>query len=159
MKSVRWVTGVAGAMLMFAAATSQADVVLSNNDVTFNELASNGYLHVPGDELSNQGPNKGITPFVNSNTIYTNSETSATFDIGAGWEFLVRKDKKGGNGTESYGGLTFTLSAGTGQKEGLWELTVLDNDPNTLPSIPFTMDFLVHMHGGHSNAFYFLMTG
>ncbi|BBL34061.1 hypothetical protein Nstercoris_00290 [Nitrosomonas stercoris] len=153
MKSIRWVTGVAGAMLVFAAATSQADVVLNNADVTFNGLASNGYLHVPGDELGNQDPDKGITPFVNNNTIYTNSETSTTFDIGAEWEFLVRNDGK--NNTEDYEGLTFTLSAETGQKAGLWELTVSDNDPNTLPSIPFTMDFLVHMHGGNSNAFYF----
>lgn len=38
---------------------------------------------------------------------------------------------------------------------GGWGLTVTDNDLNAAPSIPFTMDFLIHMHGGNNNAFYF----
>ncbi len=136
--------GVACAMLTMVVGTANA--ALSNADVTFNSVASDGFFGPVG--LSDQNPDT-IKNFANASNVGWN--------FGSSWDFLVRDNT--GTTTAVYGGLTFMLSADNGQNgqptPATWELTVTDDDLNTAPSIPFTMDFLIHMHGGNNDAFYF----
>lgn len=130
---------------MLTMVVGTANAALSNADVTFNDVASNGFFG-PVD-LSNQDSDT-IKKFANTSNVGWN--------FGSSWDFLIRNDN---TGPVSSNGLTFTLSAAKGQNgqptPATWELTVTDDDLNTAPSIPFTMDFLIHMHGGNNDAFYF----
>lgn len=134
---------------MLTMVVGTANAGLSNDDVTFNGVASNGFFG-PVD-LSDQNSNT-ITNFANG--------SKSGWDFGDSWNFLVRDNStSSSSGPVSYAGLTFMLSADNGQNgqhtPATWELTVTDDDLNTAPSIPFTMDFLIHMHGGNNDAFYF----
>lgn len=130
---------------MLTMVVGTANAGLSNDDVTFNGVASDGFFG-PVD-LSKQTPNT-IKNFANTSNVGWN--------FGSSWDFLIRNDN---TGPVSSNGLTFTLSAAKGQNgqptPATWELTVTDDDLNSAPSIPFTMDFLIHLHGGSNNAFYF----
>lgn len=163
MKSVNWVTGIAGAMLAFAAMTTHA--ALLDSDVTFNGAASDGFFGPVS--LGNESP-ATVKDFINTKSNYTNFTTSdpsalsPIVDAGNNWSFLVKDDNKNGNSGPvalNSEGLTFTLTAANGENgqsnPSSWGLTVLDNDPNTLRSIPFTMDFMVYIHAGNNSAFYF----
>lgn len=130
---------------MLTMVVGTANAALSNADVRFNSVASDGFFG-PVD-LSNQ----------DSDTIKNFANTSnVSWNFGSSWDFLIRNDN---TGPVSSNGLTFTLSADNGQNgqptPATWELTVTDDDLNSAPSIPFTMDFLIHLHGGSNNAFYF----
>ena len=134
---------------MLTMVVGTANAALSNADVTFNGDASNGFFGPVG--LSDQNPHM-IKSFANG--------SKSGWNFGSSWDFLVRDNTGTTNSVSAvYGGLTFMLSADNGQNGQLtpatWELTVTDDDLNTAPSIPFTMDFLIHMHGGNNDAFYF----
>lgn len=134
---------------MLTMVVGTANAGLSNDDVTFNDVASNGFFGPV--KVNNQNPNT-IEDFANG--------SNSGWNFGNSWDFLVRDNKDTSNSVSAtYAGLTFSLSAANGQNgqpdPSTWGLTVTDNDPNSAPSIPFTMDFLIHLHGGNNNAFYF----
>lgn len=148
MKLVHWVTGITGATLAFAAVTANA--ALSINDVTFNSVASNAFFGPVADGTIGNQSTATIKTFANS--------APTGWTLGNNWEFLVR-DNDGGVGSANYSGFTFTLAAANGSNgqptPAEWRLTVADLTPGSGLSIPFTMDFLVHMHAGANNVFYF----
>lgn len=143
MKSAQWVTGIAGAMLVFATITAHAG--LDNSDVTFNGANANSFVAgVP----SNQS---GTTTqdYANTNTLFGYND----------WSFAVQ-DKAGNASTSgTVNGFTFSLTAGTGNGQkgtlGSWGLNVQDANNNDLLTIPFEMDFVVYLFGGNNGAFYF----
>lgn len=135
---------------MLTMVVGTANAALSNADVTFNGVASNGFFG-PTADPSKQNPDL-IENFANA--------SNSGWNFGSSWDFLVRDNTGITNSVSAvYEGLTFTLSAANDQNgqptPDIWKLMVTDNDLNTAPSIPFTMDFLIHMHGGNNNAFYF----
>lgn len=149
MKLTCWATNITGFILAFTVTTANADLSLS--DVTFNGVAADAFFGPVSD-----GNNLGQINNQNSATIknFANSSTG----WGNGWSFLVR-DNDSGTGSGTYGDFSFTLAAANGSNgqptAAEWTLTVVDTTPTSGLSIPFTMDFLVHMHGGANNAFYF----
>lgn len=168
MKLAHWTTSIAGTMLAFAVTTANATP--SVNDVKFgpdmNHLQSADayYGPVENQKGNNNDPNKisdqspgSIESFVNSHTSGWITESGTTMSIGNGWNFLVRDNN--GTGAASYGGFSFTLAAANGQNgqpnPAAWTLTVADLTPDSGLSLPFMMDFVVHMHGGGNNSFYF----
>lgn len=149
MKLTYWATNITGFILAFTVTTANADLLL--NDVTFNGVAADAFFGPVSDgnsagQIKNQNKTT-ITNFANSSTGWGN-----------GWNFLVR-DNSSGTGSGTYGDFSFTLAAANGSNgqptAAAWTLTVVDTAPSSGLSIPFTMDFLVHMHGGANNAFYF----
>jgi len=144
MKSAQWVTGIAGAMLVFAAITAHAD--LANSDVTFNGANANSFVAgVPSNQSGDTTQN-----YANTNNLFGYND----------WTFAV-KDDAGGSSSESktVSGFTFSLTAGTGNGQGstpgTWGLNVQDADNSDSFTIPFEMDFAVYLFGGNNGAFYF----
>lgn len=144
MKSAQWVTGITGAVLVFAAATAHAD--LANSDVTFNDAnADNFFAGAPSGSQSGTATQK----YANDNTLFGYND----------WSFAVKDDAGGFSESETVSGFTFSLTAGTGNGQGsslgTWGLNVQDANSSDSFTIPFEMDFAVYLKGGNNGAFYF----
>lgn len=159
MKLAHWTTSIAGTVLAFAVTTANATP--SVNDVIFNGSVSDAFKS--SVSLSNQDPDT-IENFANDITISGKGKNQTVTQgdnplWGGGWDFLVRDNNGTGTGAASYGGFSFTLAAANGQNgqpnPAAWTLTVADLTPDSGLSLPFMMDFVVHMHGGSNNSFYF----
>jgi hypothetical protein len=70
--------------------------------------------------------------------------------FGGGWSAFVKDN--GAGGTESFLGLSWTLSAQTGKSKGDWTLTIADPPPS---SLPVTVDLLAVLKGGPDWAAFF----
>lgn len=143
MKSAQWVTGIAGAMLVFATITAHAG--LDNSDVTFNGADANSFVAgVPSNQNGNTTQN-----YANTNNLFGYND----------WSFAVKDDAGGSSESKTVNGFTFSLTAGTGNGQGdtlgTWGLNVQDADNSDSFTIPFEMDFAVYLFGGNDGAFYF----
>ncbi len=144
MKSVQWVTGIAGAMLVFAAITAHAG--LANSDVTFNGANANSFF---ADAPSSQS-GADTQSYANTNNLFGYND----------WTFSVKADAgKSSSAGSAVNGFTFSLTAGTGNGQkgtlGTWGLNVQDVNNSDSFTIPFEMDFAVYLFGGKNGAFYF----
>jgi hypothetical protein len=65
------------------------------------------------------------------------------------------KDDVSGSSTADFLGLRWTLAADNDSNDSTYTLTVQDLDPNTPPSLPFTVDLIGFLKAGTPGAFYF----
>lgn len=127
-----------------AATYCASSASLSLTDVKFNGIAANdcyGAVNIGEQGTSN------IQSFVN--------DIDGVGPLGGlwtpdAWTFIVRDDEAQGNsGIKSFGDYEFSIAADNSAVGGNWILTV------TGTPLPFSMDFLVYLHGGNNGAFYF----